>query len=154
MRFLSSQPISLKAKRESILSTNRVQVQDYDDCGSNDPATIKSLARSLVLPLPRSIIEGNQWCSFLSKGVRSYAMYPSTTAFYPCTVVDSTTYCQGDNDIVVVEFDGDEGKIIHVVIILLIDCVSDCNFQQFFIRRAQRYSVEAHPFTICYIDSP
>jgi SGF29 tudor-like domain len=37
-----------------------------------------------------------------------YAMYPQTTSLYTATVIDSTTYCRGDDDIVVVEFDGDE----------------------------------------------
>ncbi len=87
-----------------------MHVQDYEDYRSENPTTVKNVARSLVLPLPRSISEGNQWSSLLCKGARAYAMYPSTTALYPCTVIDSTTFCQGDNDIVVVEFDGDEGK--------------------------------------------
>jgi hypothetical protein len=39
-------------------------------------------------------------------------MYPNTTSLYSATVVDNTTYCRGDDDIIVVEFDGDEaGKI-------------------------------------------
>ena len=37
-----------------------------------------------------------------------YAVYPETTSLYAATVVDNTTYCKGDDDIVVVEFDGDE----------------------------------------------
>ena len=37
-------------------------------------------------------------------------MYPSTTSLYPATVVDNTTYCREQDDIIVVEFDGDEGK--------------------------------------------
>ena len=35
-------------------------------------------------------------------------MYPNTTSLYCATAVDNTTYCRGDDDIVVVEFDGDE----------------------------------------------
>jgi hypothetical protein len=35
-------------------------------------------------------------------------MYPQTTSLYPATVIDSTTYCRGDDDIIVVEFDGEE----------------------------------------------
>ncbi len=35
-------------------------------------------------------------------------MYPNTTSLYPATVTDSTTYCRGDDDIIVVEFDGEE----------------------------------------------
>lgn len=100
-----------QSKRESILSNHRVQVQDFDEYGSTNLNTIKSIARSLVLPLPHSTTEANQWCSFLVKGARVYAMYPSTTALYPSTVVDSSTYCQGESDIVVVEFDGDEGTM-------------------------------------------
>jgi hypothetical protein len=35
-------------------------------------------------------------------------MYPNTTSLYPATVVDSTTYCRDEDDIIVVEFDGEE----------------------------------------------
>lgn len=35
-------------------------------------------------------------------------MYPHTTALYCATVVDNTTYCREQDDIIVVEFDGDE----------------------------------------------
>jgi hypothetical protein len=35
-------------------------------------------------------------------------MYPHTTSLYSATVIDSTTYCRQDDDIIVVEFDGDE----------------------------------------------
>jgi hypothetical protein len=103
-------------KRDSIFSLNKVQVQDYEEYGSIAPSTIKSLSRSAVLPLSSGITEGNRWSAFLVKGARVYAMYPSTTAFYPATVIDSTTYCQGDHDIVVVEFDGDEGMCngVHI----------------------------------------
>ena len=37
-----------------------------------------------------------------------YAMYPQTTSLYTATVIDNTTYCREDDDIIVVEFDGDE----------------------------------------------
>ena len=35
-------------------------------------------------------------------------MYPQTTSLYAATVIDSTTYCREDDDIIVVEFDGEE----------------------------------------------
>lgn len=35
-------------------------------------------------------------------------MYPQTTSLYSATVVDCTTYCREDDDIIVVEFDGEE----------------------------------------------
>ena len=41
-------------------------------------------------------------------------MYPRTTSLYPATVVDNSTYCRGDDNIVVVEFDGDEGTFIEI----------------------------------------
>jgi hypothetical protein len=44
----------------------------------------------------------------LKKGLRIYAMYPHTTSLYVATVVDNTTFCRGDDDIIVVEFDEDE----------------------------------------------
>lgn len=49
----------------------------------------------------------------LKKGLRIYAMYPHTTSLYVATVVDNMTYCRGDDDIIVVEFDEDErGKCV------------------------------------------
>lgn len=35
-------------------------------------------------------------------------MYPHTTSLYVATVIDNTTYCRGDDDVIVVEFDEDE----------------------------------------------
>lgn len=44
-------------------------------------------------------------------------MYPKTTSLYPATVIDSTTYCRGDDDIIVVEFDGEEpGRYSNLVL--------------------------------------
>lgn len=51
------------------------------------------------------------------KGSRVYAMYPHTTSLYSATVIDNTTYCRQDDDIIVVEFDGDEpGKTVCMVL--------------------------------------
>lgn len=36
-------------------------------------------------------------------------MYPQTTSLYPATIVDNLVYCKEEENIVVVEFDGDEG---------------------------------------------
>jgi hypothetical protein len=35
-------------------------------------------------------------------------MYPQTTSLYSATVIDNITYCRGEDDIIVVEFDGEE----------------------------------------------
>ena len=51
------------------------------------------------------------WDRYL-KGVRVYAMYPSTTSLYPATTIENTTYSQNQDDIMcIVEFDNDEGKL-------------------------------------------
>ena len=89
--------------RRSQLFRDKVILKDVEDPGSN-----QAVARDLVLPLPRSYSEAAEWCSRLKKGYRVYAMYPKTTSLYSATVVDSTTYARGDDDIVVVEFDGDD----------------------------------------------
>ena len=54
-------------------------------------------------PLYRPLIQYR-----IKKGSRVYAMYPQTTSLYSATVIDSTTYCRDDDDIIVVEFDGEE----------------------------------------------
>ncbi|GKY99958.1 hypothetical protein MPSEU_000949400 [Mayamaea pseudoterrestris] len=82
---------------------DKVILQDVEDTATN-----QAVARDLVLPLPRSYSEAAEWCSRLKKGYRAYCMYPQTTSLYSATVVDSTMYARGDDDVVVVEFDGDE----------------------------------------------
>lgn len=86
-----------------------VAVQDVAEFNPAD--LVKMIERRYVLPLPKSSMEGNTWLYRCRKGFRVYAMYPSNTAcrFYPATVVDSNTFCQGDDNICVVEFDGEIG---------------------------------------------
>ena len=48
------------------------------------------------------------------KGIRVYAMYPMTTSLYPATAIDNTTFCCDKDDIIVVEFDGDEGEACYL----------------------------------------
>ena len=92
------------AKRDALFRNCSVRVRDVEE---ND-ATV-SVDRTLVLPLPRNVSEATEWAiQLLKKGSRVYAMYPQTTSLYTATVVDCTTYCRGLEDIIVVEFDGDE----------------------------------------------
>lgn len=99
--------LHLSEARRSQLFREKVILQDVEDAGSNH-----AVARDLVLPLPRSFSEAAEWCARLKKGYRVYAMYPQTTSLYSATVIDSTMYARGDDDIVVVEFDGDEPDAI------------------------------------------
>jgi len=87
------------------LFKDKVAIKDVEE-GNEGPGVL--VARTLVLPLPRSFAEAADWTQRYKKGFRVYAMYPETTSLYTATVVDSTTYCRGDDDIIVVEFDGDE----------------------------------------------
>lgn len=96
--------LALSQARRDQLFREKVKVQDVED-KDHGP---QQVMRSLVLPLPRSFSEAAEWCAKYKKGSRVYAMYPHTTSLYSATVVDCTTYCRGDDDIVVVEFDGDE----------------------------------------------
>ena len=96
--------LQLSAARRDALFREKVLLQDVEDKESG-PVTV---SRSLVLPLPRNYSEGAEWGQHYRKGSRVYAMYPETTSLYTGTVFDNTTYCQGDDDIIVVEFDGDE----------------------------------------------
>jgi SGF29 tudor-like domain len=100
-----------EARRDQLFKDKKVLIQDVDEHGGGAAAAAAtvSVERKLVLPLPRSVSEGAEWTQkVLRKGSRVYAMYPQTTSLYTATVIDSTTYCRGDDDIVVVEFDGDE----------------------------------------------
>ena len=93
------------AKRDALFKDKVVikDVEEKDEAGTN-----QYVHRNLVLPLPRSYGEAAEWNTRIKKGSRVYAMYPKTTALYSATVIDSTTFCRGDDDIVVVEFDGDD----------------------------------------------
>ncbi len=84
-------------------------LQDVADFNPTDISKVKMIERKYVLPLPRTSIEGNEWMYRYRKGFSVYVMYPSTTVLYPATVVDSTSFCLGDDNIRVVVFDGEIG---------------------------------------------
>lgn len=95
--------LSLSRSKKDQMFREKVLVQDVEDAGNT-----LSVSRSLILPLPRSKAEAADWGYRFRKGSRVYAMYPHTTSLYTATVVDNTSYYRGDDDIVVVQFDGDE----------------------------------------------
>ncbi|KAL3937824.1 MAG: hypothetical protein SGARI_001979 [Bacillariaceae sp.] len=97
--------LQLSDSKRDALFREKVLVQDVEE---RDDAGSTPVARNLVLPLPRDFAEASEWATRLKKGSRIYAMYPQTTSLYPATVIDSTTYCRGNDDIIVVEFDGEE----------------------------------------------
>lgn len=94
------------ARREALHKDRKVLLKDVEE-RDEDVGSVE-VARHLVLPLPRTYGEAADWASRLKKGSRVYAMYPHTTSLYAATVIDNTTYCRGDDDIVVVEFDGED----------------------------------------------
>jgi len=72
-----------------------VKISDVEDT----TAPPRYLPRCLILPLPTSFHSPTPYGSISSsrllgakKGVRIYAMYPSTTAFYGCEVFDNTNF--------------------------------------------------------------
>jgi hypothetical protein len=98
------------ARRDALFQKERVMLQDVEDQREQTYGT--QVARNLVLPLARTHFEANEWATrLLKKGSRVYAMYPQTTSLYAATVIDSTTYCRGDDYIIVVQFDGEEAEI-------------------------------------------
>lgn len=94
-------------RRDALFQKEKVLLEDVEDQQAHASGT--QVIRSLVLPLPRSSAEANEWANrLIKKGSRVYAMYPQTTSLYAASVTDSTTYCRGDDDIIVVQFDGEE----------------------------------------------
>ena len=83
-----------------------VLIKDAD----SDDAPQQRLSRNLILPLPKTLLEAAEWGFRAKKGTRVYAVYPETSSLYAATVVDNTTYCRKDEDIIVVEFEGDEDE--------------------------------------------
>ncbi len=94
------------AKREALFRVN-VFIQVNDEY-NGDLSSATAVKRQHILPLARSHTEGNDWGKRLRKGSRVYAIYPKTTTFYSATVIDCTTYCRNQDDVIVVEFDDDE----------------------------------------------
>jgi len=97
--------LKLSGARRDAVFKEKVMVRDVEE-KEDGGATLVS--RNLILPLPRTYSEAAEWGQRCKKGSRVYAMYPQTTSLYPATVIDSTTYCRNDDDIIVVEFDGEE----------------------------------------------
>ena len=95
------------SRRDALFQREKVLLEDVEEQQAHGSGTL--VIRSLVLPLPRSSAEANEWASrLMKKGSRVYAMYPQTTSLYAATVIDSTSYCRGDDDIIVVQFDGED----------------------------------------------
>eukprot|EP00980_Cylindrotheca_fusiformis_P001141 scaffold319_cov97-Cylindrotheca_fusiformis.AAC.1 len=97
--------LNLTDARRDAVFREKVLVRDVEE---KDDGGTTQVPRHLVLPLPRTYSEAADWGQRCKKGSRVYAMYPETTSLYPATVIDSTTYCRDDDDIIVVEFDGEE----------------------------------------------
>ena len=94
--------LEMHPSKRSQLFKETIMVMDVEDNG-NAGAAPTPVPRNAILPLPRSCSEAAEWCSqFYRKGSRVFAMYPDTTSLYSATVIDSTTYCQDNDDIVVV----------------------------------------------------
>jgi hypothetical protein len=96
-----------ESKRDAVFR-EKVLVKDVEDAKEGGATQV---ARSLILPLPRTYSEAAEWCQRCKKGSRVYAMYPQTTSLYSATVIDNITYCRDDDDIIVVEFDGEEPDV-------------------------------------------
>ena len=103
-----SQLHGLTVPKRNALFREKVYIQDNEDEFSGNADDARAISRQHVLPLPRSFGEASDWCTRIRKGSRVFAMYPNTTALYCATVIDSTTYCRNQDDIIVVQFDGDE----------------------------------------------
>lgn len=100
-----------EAKRDGLIGSHgSVYLQDNDEFDefNGDIESARAIGRQHVLPLPRSFGEASDWGTRVRKGSRVYAMYPNTTALYCGSVIDSNTFCRNQDDIIVVQFDGDE----------------------------------------------
>jgi len=97
--------LQLSGARRDAHFREKVAIKDVEEKGSGGTARV---SRNLVLPLPRTFSEAAEWGQRCKKDSRVYAMYPHTTSLYSATVIDNVTYCRQDDDIIVVEFDGDE----------------------------------------------
>lgn len=95
-------------QREALF-TEKVFIQVNDEY-NGDLSSARAVKRQHILPLARSHMEGNDWGKRLRKGSRVYAIYPKTISFYCATVIDCSTYCRNQDDVIVVEFDGDEDE--------------------------------------------
>ena len=103
-----AQFLQLSQTRREQVFHEKVVLRDVEEKAEDSSSSSQLVSRSLVLPLPRSFSEAAEWGQRSKKGSRIYAMYPQTTSLYSATVVDNMTYCRQDDDIIVVEFDGDD----------------------------------------------
>lgn len=100
------QLVGLAEVERNALFKEKVYVRNAKDYNGTMEDT-RDVNREHILPLPTSHAEANDWGSRMRKGSRVLAMYPGTTSFRHASVVDYTTFCRGDDDIIVVEFDQD-----------------------------------------------
>jgi predicted RecA/RadA family phage recombinase len=104
--------LDLSDSKKETLFTEKVLIQEDDLYNeyNGDLSSARAVKRQHIIPLARSTPEGNEWGKRLRKGSRVYAIYPQTTTLYSATVIDCTTYCRNEDDVIIVEFDGDEDE--------------------------------------------
>jgi hypothetical protein len=102
--------LDLSDSKKETLFTEKVLIQEDDLYNeyNGDLSSARAVKRQHIIPLAKSTPEGNEWGKRLRKGSRVYAKYPQTTTLYSATVIDCTTYCRNEDDVIIVEFDGDE----------------------------------------------
>jgi hypothetical protein len=89
---------------------NHVYFQDIEEFNIANKSTYKSVSRMNILRLPQNQKETFESLKQLQKGMRVYAIFPSTTSFYSATIVDIPPKQSGKELVCHLEFDGDEGK--------------------------------------------
>lgn len=104
--------LDLSDSKKETLFTEKVLIQEDDLYNeyNGDHSSARAVKRQHIIPLAKSSCEGNEWGKRLRKGSRVYAKYPQTTTLYSATVIDCTTYCRNEDDVIIVEFDGDEDE--------------------------------------------
>lgn len=104
--------LDLSDSKKETLFTEKVLIQEDDLYNeyNGDLSSARAVKRQHIIPLAKSTPEGNEWGKRLRKGSRVYAKYPQTTTLYSATVIDCTTYCRNEDDVIIVEFDGDEDE--------------------------------------------
>lgn len=104
--------LDLSDSKKETLFTEKVLIQEDDLYNeyNGDLSSARAVKRQHIIPLAKSTPEGNEWGKRLRKGNRVYAKYPQTTTLYSATVIDCTTYCRNEDDVIIVAFDGDEDE--------------------------------------------
>jgi len=105
-------PSNLKEMNSSKLDVIYSSAISIEIMANDKKPYVLRVKRQYVLPFPRSYKESTEWTNRYKPGIFVLAVHPGHSTLHRARVIDNTTWCKGNDDILVVKYDGDKDNFL------------------------------------------